>query len=556
MYDRRYFRFLILTISAVLLCISLHLSASADSFTVPSGAVSLVGSGYTSADNYFNSELSVGGSVPSGYSLCGVLISPLRAGNGNTYVWYIYTTRDNTFSTSLQSSGSITVTCSGASYSVANSVDSSGNHTYLTQSSSIVGTGNSSNWLFYSYIPTYNPSGELLTPPSYVDIDLNVLLSTHHLLFNTTSSDVSSGFVDYYMFPSSLPLSSYSAVVSSGNTLSLSQNSDMQQTLVEQGFSWFVNKVKSVYNPMADFYGLPPSDVSSSDSFSLNLSLSSGTQSFNPSSFNLPFLSLGSGSFGRTMYIDLKSVSRTGVYAYDNICLLAVYHGEQGYSYARFDFNLGLILSETIVPPSDIHSHISAPSGTVSDLQDLADYLKDLADNSTENNRIGDENFIAMLGAIPWTNFVSGGVSAGLDGWTPRLAMELDDVFGSLFSHWINPSQDDLNDLINDLQEEKQELRSKLAFVTDVKTEVLFVHTSILESGTTPPKFRVPLSVFWSGGSSSDADSVVIIDFESIPAIVITSIKNVLTVFLSLSVVLYIWRTLPATIGNMPNDKE
>ena len=104
MYNKKYFRFLILTISAVLLCVSLRLSAFADSFVVPSGAVSLTGSGYTPSDNFFSSELSVGGSVPSGNSLCGVLISPLRAGNGNTYVWYIYTTRDNTFSTSLSSS--------------------------------------------------------------------------------------------------------------------------------------------------------------------------------------------------------------------------------------------------------------------------------------------------------------------------------------------------------------------------------------------------------------------------------------------------------------------
>lgn len=549
MIDKKYFRFLILTISAVLICFSLHLSASADSFTIPSGAVSLTGSGYTSSDNFFDSEISVGGTVPSGYSLCGVLISPLRAG-GNTYVWYIYTTRDNTFSTSLQSSGSLNVSCSGASYSVANSVDSSGNNTYLTQTTSTVGTGNSSNWIFYSYIPTYNPSGELLNPPSYVDIDLNVLLSTHHMLFNTSCSSLSSGSVDYYIFPSSLPLTSYSSIIASGNTLDLSQDSNMQESLIDQGFSWFVNKVKSVYNPVADFYGLPPSDVTSSDSYSLNLSLSNGTQNFNPNSFNLPYSSLGSGFFNKTMYIDFKSISRTGVYSYDNLCLLAVYHGSQGFSYSRFDFNLSFILADTIVPPSHITQSTSPPSGTVSDLQNLADYLKDLADNNIENNNINMDNFFALLGAMPWAQFVGTGFSSQL----PNLSFYLDSLFDSLFDKYTAPSDDDINILLEQINSERSELRGKLSFVTNVKEEYLFVITTITsDNNDTPPDFHFNLPSLWSGGQTI---RVNLLSYEIATPEIMVIVKQIITVFLSLSLLLHIWRTLPSTIGNMPASSK
>ena len=77
MIDKKYIRFLILTICAVLFCISLHFSASA-SISPPAGSLSFVGSTYDSAQDYCNSFDSVGGSVPSDYSLVAVVVEPLE----------------------------------------------------------------------------------------------------------------------------------------------------------------------------------------------------------------------------------------------------------------------------------------------------------------------------------------------------------------------------------------------------------------------------------------------------------------------------------------------
>lgn len=559
MIDKKYFRFLILTVSAVLLCFSLHLSASA-SISPPVGTLSFTGSTYDSSLDYCNSFDSVGGSVPSDYSLVALVVEPNDFANGSTRATYFYAPSSFTSITMyVNSQGCLVVSSapnSSSFYYIMNRFDNQNNQTVVSGYTGSTGgrTTRNSNFIGFSYLPCYNGNGDIVLPPSLVRYELNTLVSTHFLYFNSKLLVGAADSCDYYIFPSSVDISGTSSSIISTPIEVTQLSSTQQQNIFEKGFNWWLRSVS-----LGHFGN--KSDVVTVNSLSSSSSVN--ISSFNPDVYGLPYSFLGSsdfsavdgGSESSTCFIDFKQIQRSGVYSYDNLCLVSVCRHE-GLTYvARYDFSFSSFLADNVIPPNIIHSHFTAPSGTVSDLQDLADYLKNLADNNTENNRIGDENFIAMLGALPWSNFVSGGVSAGLDGWTPQLASELDNIFGSLFSDWINPSQEDIDDLINDLQNEKNELRSKLSFVSDVKTEVLFVHTAVLESGNTPPKFRVPLSVFWSGGSSSQADSIVIVDFESIPAIVITSIKNLITVFLSLSVILYIWRTLPSTIGNMPNDR-
>ena len=75
MYDKKYFRFLILTVSAVLLCISLHLSASASSsYYDNDGYLTFEVDGYNDSFAYYNPssvpvvpENFTG--IPSGYQL-------------------------------------------------------------------------------------------------------------------------------------------------------------------------------------------------------------------------------------------------------------------------------------------------------------------------------------------------------------------------------------------------------------------------------------------------------------------------------------------------------
>ena len=423
----------------------------------------------------------------------------------------------------------------------------SGNNT----SAPSVYTGYHSNyqWSPYyrltSYIPLADSSGNIITPPDYLRATLNCVTSSHFLFFNTTVDGSFSGNVQYYIFPSSVDLSSNSTLIASGSSAYLTDDDSMSVSFINRGFEWFVEQYRQVAG-----YGR---DFSNNEQFVLYSSDSSYSGTFNPSNISNTYAFIGSAPVGSPAYFDLKSVSRTGVYAHDSLCLVAVVKNTNSYSYSRFDFNIADMLAGTIKPPTSIHNTVTPQQQPVTDLQDLADYLKYLSTVNDGNDTIRDRNFIAMLGSLPWSNYVGSGVGTGLTGWLPKLCSELDNTFNSLFNHWYNPSDNDLQQLINDVNYERNEIRSKLSFNTQVKTEINFVHSSILESGDTPPTFEVPLSVFWSGGSSSE--NVVVISFDSIPLSVISLIKDVITVFLTLGVISYIWRTLPSTIGNMPSDK-
>ena len=359
------------------------------------------------------------------------------------------------------------------------------------------------------------------------------------------SSGSYSGNVQYYIFPSSVDLASNSTLISSGSSAYITDDDSMTVSFINRGFEWFVEQYRKVAG-----YGR---DFSSDTQYVLYSSDSTYAGTFNPALISSTYAYIGSAPVGSPAYLDLKSVSRTGVYAQDSLCLVAVVKNSSSYSYSRFDFNIADMLNGVINPPTSIHNTVTLQQHPVTDLQDLADYLKYLSTVNDGNDTIRDRNFIAMLGALPWSNFVGSGVGTGLSGWLPELCSELDNTFNSIFDHWYNPSDNDLQQLINEVNIERNEIRSKLSFNTQVKTEINFVHTSILESGDTPPTFEVPLSVFWSGGSSSE--NVVVISFDAIPLSVVSLIKDVITVFLTLGVISYIWRTLPSTIGNMPCDK-
>lgn len=564
MYDKKYFRFLILTVSAVLLCFSLHISVSSDTFYDDDGYLTFENPSYNSSFAYYNPSSSPVvpenfSGIPSGYVLCAYSVNS----NSSRSSWYYCDPAKIPFQCYLNSSGQISFGNSNSSlglsqlngFEIVNNISSSGVLSYRS----------SGSFGFYSFglntrltvfYPVYNSSGDIVRPEGQVNFVLNTAVINYRLVFNSSINSGDASSVSYYMFPASAP-------ISGGSTSSLVSPTPQNQLTTQQQENFLLRGFKLVTYGIDDLI----IDLSSSET---SLSVSSSARSsnvFNPDSYNLSYEYLGSGrlfpsgdsSITPSGSISIKDIlgNHSGVYSYQQLKLVAVCTSENRSFIATFDFNPSAINGGSPVAPSTLEPSVTYPTfdDAQSDFKDFADYMKNLYETQNTNDKRNMNNLLAMLNAMPWTNFVSGGVSAGLDGWTPRLAMELDDIFGNLFDAWTNPSQEDLENLMDDLQDERDNLRSKLAFVDDVKTEVLFVHTSILESGTTPPKFKVPLSAFWSGGSSSSNDAVVIIDFESIPAIVITSIKNIITVFLSLSVVVYIWRTLPATIGNMPSDK-
>lgn len=418
-------------------------------------------------------------------------------------------------------------------------------------------TGYHSNYQFNpyykytSYVPFANASGDITTPIFQSEIGVSVISNNTHMDINVKPLAHHSIPYDVYLFPASLPIShgSVSNIVSSPTYVS--ELSASQQLQIENSpFADWLDFWQQEYN--STFGNVPV--IARQIKFYAECQDTYLSTTFDPSSYNLPYSKIMSGSIEQNLLIrnDVFS-SQGGVYSLDSLCIVAVAHGSFGDSVSRYDFSPTIFKYSSATAPTSTHNTITPQQQPVTDLQDLADYLKYLATVNDGNDTIRDKNFIAMLGALPWSNFVGSGVGTGLSGWLPELCSELDNTFNSIFDHWYNPSDNDLQQLINEVNIERNEIRSKLSFNTQVKTEINFVHTSILESGDTPPTFEVPLSAFWSGGSSEE--NVVVISFDAIPLSVVTLIKDVITVFLTLGVISYIWRTLPSTIGNMPCDK-
>lgn len=430
-------------------------------------------------------------------------------------------------------------------YNITTSSGTTGNSVYSGYKSSF-------SWNNYfklvSFVPFADQQGNVITPPDYLSCELNVLTTTHFLYFNTAVSSDYSGDVKYYVFPSSVNLSTNSTLVYSGITSYFTEPDNAgSQSLISRGFKWYVDQQLQVLN----FYGIV--DTSNSTEYSLNYSSSFYSSNFIPSQISPVYSFLGSASPDKSLLLDLKSVSRTGVFAQDSLCLVAVVQNNTSFSYSRYDFNVSSILSSsgTIVNNTHISPTTPAPTPQVSDFQGLADYLKDLANLNDQNSTIRDQNFIAMLGAMPWSQYVGTGFSSQL----PQLSMYLDSLFTDLFDNLTTPSQEDIESLYADIQAEKACIKAKLAFVSDVKTEMYFIISTITaDNNSVPPNFQVTLPSVLFGGQSSV--TVNILSYELATPYIVGIIKDIITVFLSLSLVVYVWKTLPSTIGNMPRGDD
>lgn len=529
-------------------------SLTAFAFDTPSDSVVITGDTYNNAPDYMTSLSSVGGSVPSGYNLV-AYCSQTDYYTSWTRVTYFYASPSMASLTAF-GSFSLSVEFPDSVYYVVNRFTSDGDQALISGGYGSIGsfsTRGRSGFQFVSFLPVYDQNGNLTNPPSYLNVSLNVLNPSHFLYFNTFVDTPVSGLTcDYYIFPSSLPLTgSTSSILSNVSRFGVT---DVQKTsLIQRGFKWYVENVLTPF----DTNNLP-SDRS--DNYVINAYSSSRNSltSFNPDSYNLVYEYLGSGSVYysaddvSSWLLDLKSVSRTGVWANSTVCLLSVCQHDGVVNYCRFDFNIDDILANNTFVPSTHFDNFTPPpsSGTVSDLQGLADYLNDLADNRIENDNIFLNNLFAGLNTIPWANFMAGGINNAL----PNLSFMLDSLFDSLFDKFTAPSDDDINALLADINAERSSLRAKLAFVDDVKTEYYFVISTITaDNNSVPPDFEFSLPSIWSGGQNI---RVKLISYEIATPEIMANIKQVITVFLSLALLLHIWRTLPATVGNMPRGDD
>ena len=254
-----------------------------------------------------------------------------------------------------------------------------------------------------------------------------------------------------------------------------------------------------------------------------------------------------------------------GVYASTNIVIVArvsYTHTDPltgntltDYYFCSQQFDISSIFSSAFTPDkmnTPTQPYI-APSDTF-DLDKLATYLRYLHVNDNSNDTIRYNNFIQKLDdSAPLY------VLQGLNGWLPNLSGELDSLFSSLFDDlnidFSVPSEDQINSLKSDIDLKEEAFRQKFYWVSQIQTEVHFVTSTVISAGDTPVVVAVDANY-----DSPSADRhvsfghLVLFDATKINPSIVEKAKDIITVFLSLGLLWYIFRTLPSTIGNTPNE--
>lgn len=515
---------------------------------------------FISSNNYseilgFNPSLlhSDSTSIPAGFIQVAYLI---YSGPVYNQISAIYGNPDWDYSLSLYSNSlSFFPAVSGNKlYMVTNRVNSSGDLSFLSNSSQHSFGGS------YSRISCLVPvslNGSVILPEAQVNFTMNTAIIGFNLSVNSQINSGDAFSVDYYIFPSTTPISSGSTSTIVPFTPASELTDTQQENFLLRGFKILTYGFDDLITDIA--------------SPKVSLSVSSSVRSsslFDPSSYGVSFEKIGSGrlypssgggGITPTASLSLKDMisSHTGVYASSTLKLVGVVNTTSTSFVSTFDFAPASIVGSSPVAPSTISGAAPYPdfSNSESEFSELANYLKNLFSINNDNQKRNDSNFIAMLGAMPWADYIGTGFGSQL----PQLSMYLDSLFQDLFSNLVNdfssPSQEDIDTLYAQIQAEKNDLKSKLAFVTDVKTEVYFIISTITaDNNSVPPNFEVTLpSVLFGGGSSV---KVNILSYELATPYIVGIIKDIITVFLSLSLVVYIWKTLPSTIGNMPRGDD
>lgn len=242
--------------------------------------------------------------------------------------------------------------------------------------------------------------------------------------------------------------------------------------------------------------------------------------------------------------MDKADSSRIPLYQHDNIAVIAVARFPTKVEVARFDFSRSQIMSSKHTPAVTHEPIDSIDNSTgIDTLQDLADYLQYVYNTTNNNTYITYNNAISDLQEIPWDNYIVG----GLANFMPQLNGELRDLFGSLGNDWFSLDDTDFSDLTARQNQLDELIDYKFGWYTDFQDEVEYIHTTIIDSGNDTPEFKVNFN------GKFGLQEVSIIDFAEVPYVVRDKVRDVISVFACLAVVMYIWRTIPSTIGNEPS---
>lgn len=494
--------------------------------------------------------------IPSGYQLVGYSCdvgysTPSSDYSGNCSWWYLPSS-SVPYQLYLSDSTHIYISADSQFLRITNNISSSGSLSYsgYNYSSSL---SMSRVMQIVSFVPVLDRNGNIVRPESSIIFDLNVMFTSDNFIsFSAYTNNEVSAPVKYYLFPSSLTLSGSSGYNIISDTYLTELSASQYYDINVRGFKEYVDGIQTGYNYVAD-------NVSIIDSIHFFKSFTSTRHSgsFNPSDYNLPYVLLaangfsgsfssGSGLFTYVTKMDLQRLTsqHDGVYAFNNLCILAVCEYEDRFFYSRYDFDVNDLLSSSVVPPSTIQQQSSYVSGTVTDLQEFADYLKYVMETSDVHRDIENRNMIAYLQSIPWTNLVAGGVYNGLNGFLPHLSSEFDTMFNGLFSDFFIPDLDEIEDKID---QDEAEFSDKFSWVTQIKTEVNFIVTTPLQSSGSY-EYKIPIRKW---GIEED---IVVFDTDWVPSTAKEFIKIVFDVFGTIALVFYIFKTLPSTLGNMPTD--
>ena len=558
--DKKYFRFLILTISAVLICISLHISVSASQYD-NDGNLVFTGVSFGTYTNYADYTANIvvdsNHSIPDNYRL--VAYYYVCGWSSRSTCTWIYAPDTVTEMTAyLDSKGRPHWSNSPRTtpfYLLTNNFFSDDTQAFIsTQSGSYSSQTLGVNSQLTVFISCFDDNGNIVRPENQVNFVLNSAIIKDRLLFNCSINSGDASHVDYYMFPASAPIvgGSSSSVVS---PTPINQISEQQKiSFFDRGFQ-IVGQLIQRYGEVIESIGVPKVSLSVSTS-------SRSSNFFNPDSYNLSYEYLGKGilfpsgdsSITPSGNISVKDIlsNPSGVYAYQSLKLVAVCTYDNRSFIATYDFNPSAINNGAPVAPSSITPSDSYPTfdNPNSDFKELADYLKDLYETQNINNQTDLNNLLAGLGAMPWANFMANGFINAM----PNLSFTLDHLFDSLFDKFTAPTQDQIDEMYAEVQAERTELRDKLSFVDDVKTEYYFIISTITaDNNSVPPDFEFSLPSLWSGGQTIRCK---LISYEIATPEIMSNIKQVLTVFLSLALLLHVWRTLPSTVGNMPKGGD
>lgn len=525
--------------------------ASADSFFDGNGFYTISNSGYVSSPYYdYNISPVLGSnvSIPSNYVLIAYgFDSSSTRGNVTWYYadpsvipFYFYQSGSNIYL------GENSHRING--FYITNTCDSSGNYSYYNSNSfGYFVTGGSIS--ITSFYPVYNRSGELIEPNFDTDlIDFSIVGVADGVEANISPRSGSLGTpYDVYLFPSSFPLDGgaiHEHLTSSTYITELSASEQLE--LEDSGFGDLLDRLQNYYNDEMSvegstwFKGIPQIHF-----FAVCKDHYINTR-FNPDSYNLPYALIS--SFSRNSKVWLKRSDFIGgsrVYSYDHLCLIVVAHGDNNDTITRYDFTPALLSDSGVNPPSqisDLQGNYTQP--TVSDFQELSDYIRYCFTINDNHRDIENANMIAYLQAIDWSGYMANGVAAGMANFLPKLSAEFDTVFNGLFDKYFVP---DLTAIEMQIDADELAFAQKFAWVHQVKSEVNFIITTPLTSSG---------DVQYTIDSMEDLgveESIVIFDtnwFDDYKSI----IRTVFDVFGTIALVMYIFKTLPSTLGNMPSD--